>query len=118
MIKPACDVAARCKPGHYVWRELPVRTVVVVRRVNDLLHCWPHVIGKLRRFDHDPGVFAEPGKPVRGAYYVIFSDGRVKDSAWPKLLLHSLGRVKDAALLFRRNVLAPQEGVRVATELG
>src|ERR1044072_2540880 len=117
MVKPAAYVPARCEPRDDVRHKLAVRAVVVVRRINDLLHRRPDLIRELRGFNRDPNVVAETRHPVSRADYKIFRYGGVKYAARPELLLHTFCSVKYAAFILRRNVLPPEKRIRVMTKL-
>ena len=117
MIEPTLYVAPRGETDGDIGGELPVATPEVVGRIDELLHRRPEVIGELRPFDDDADLVVESAHPVGRPHDVVFGDRGVEDTLIPKLLEHALGDIEDTALVPIGDILPPEEGVGIVTEL-
>src|SRR5260370_19440659 len=88
-----------------------------MRGIYYLLHRRPHVVGELRRLDHDPDVVAVTREAVGRPDDVILRDRRIEHPAAAKLFLHLLGDIEYAAFFFRSHILAPQKRSGVSATL-
>src|SRR5260370_36547723 len=88
-----------------------------MRGIYYLLHRRPHVVGELRRLDHDPDVVAVTREAVGRPDDVILGDRPIEHPAAAKLFLHPLGDIEYAAFFFRSHILAPQKRIGVSAKL-
>ena len=117
MVQTTLDIATRREADGDIGRVLPVAAPEVVRGVHELLHSRPEVVGELSPFDDDTDLVAEAAHTVRRTYDVVFSDRSVEDTLVAELLKHTLRHVEDATLILVSDVLTPEEGVGIVTEL-
>src|SRR5690606_15140374 len=90
----------------------------VVGALDVLVHGGPEVVGKLGALHHHADLLGVAAEAVGRAYNEVLGDRRVEHARLAELGLEALGDQEDAFLFLVRDVLAPQEGVRVFPELG